>query len=95
MAEYGHWEGGVRSWTPTFTRNMNDWELHILVSFFKLLYSSGGVDMTDDRVLWVPSKKGKFEVSSCYKVLLGTSARVFPWKKIWKTKAPPRVAFFI
>lgn len=34
-------------------------------------------------------------VHSFYKILTQSLNNHFPWKKIWKTKAPPRVAFFV
>jgi hypothetical protein len=39
-------------------------------------------------------RKGKFKVKSFYHVLLPRGSSSFPWKSIWRTKAPPRVAFF-
>ena len=33
-------------------------------------------------------------VGSYYRVLLGTPHVSFPWKIIWKSRVPPRVAFF-
>jgi hypothetical protein len=43
---------------------------------------------------WIPSSKGAFEVRSYYQVLSSHGPISFPWKGIWRTKAPPRVAFF-
>jgi hypothetical protein len=48
----------------------------------------------EDKLWWVPSSKGVFEVSSFYRVLSSHGSLCFPWKGIWRTKAPPRVAFF-
>ena len=65
-----------------------------LASFYSLLYSfnlEGGVD----KIWWVPSRKGKFEVSSFYKEIISKAGCPFPWKCVWRTKAPPRVAFFV
>jgi hypothetical protein len=38
-------------------------------------------------------KKRSFEVKSFYKVLLPNVDSSFPWKSIWRTKAPLRLAF--
>jgi hypothetical protein len=42
----------------------------------------------------VPSCKGIFEVKSFYRVLSSFGSISFPWKSIWRSKAPPKVAFF-
>jgi hypothetical protein len=50
------------------------------------------------KICWIPSKRKSFEVKSYYQVLSHPSSNVrasFPWKGIWKVKAPPRVAFFV
>jgi hypothetical protein len=73
---------------------LNDWEVDDLVSFHGLLYSQnldGGVD----KIWWVPDRKGKYAVKSFYNVLISRDCSPFPWKSIWCTKAPPRVAFFV
>jgi hypothetical protein len=43
----------------------------------------------------VPLRKGLFEVKSYYKALLPRRSHSFPWKSVWRSKAPPRVAFFV
>jgi hypothetical protein len=65
-----------------------------LASFYSLLYSHtlGG---RADKIWWVPSRKGKFEVRSFYNILTSNVSPTFPWKSIWRMKAPPRVAFFV
>ena len=44
---------------------------------------------------WRGSSKDGFQVRNYYKNLLLIAGIVVPWKRIWKTKAPPRVAFFV
>ena len=41
----------------------------------------------------VPSRKGKFDVRSLYKILAYKEAIPFPWKSIWRTNAHSRVVF--
>ena len=48
----------------------------------------------EDKIWWFPSSKGKFDVCSYYNTLVRKEACPFPWKSIWSTKAPSRVAFF-
>ena len=40
-------------------------------------------------------KNGDFDIRSFYNELGGSSSTMFPWKGIWKVKAPRRVSFFI
>jgi hypothetical protein len=42
-----------------------------------------------------PSKKGLFSVKSFYSVMGGYDCVCFPWKSVWQTKIPLRVAFFV
>jgi hypothetical protein len=65
-----------------------------VASFFTLLYSLQGTREGEDKIWWTPSRKGKFDVKSFYKVLAYNDAHPFPWKSIWRTKAPVKVAFF-
>jgi hypothetical protein len=76
-------------------RNGNcDWEVDVLASFFSLLYSTR-VNCDGKDQLWLfPSHKGKFDVRSFYKALACKEAIHFPWKSIWRTKVPLKVAFF-
>ena len=48
-----------------------------------------------DMMCWSGSSKEGFQVKSYYRALLPSADRYVPWKSIWKTKAPPRVAFFV
>jgi hypothetical protein len=45
----------------------------------------------EDKLWWVPSKKGLFKVKTSLTRTLGTR---FPWKCVWRTQAPSRAAFF-
>ena len=40
------------------------------------------------------SKKGDFDIRSFYNKLRSPLPIIFPWKGVWKVKAPPRVSFF-
>jgi hypothetical protein len=85
---------GSRQWNISFMRSLNDWEVDDLASLYSLMYSynlGGGAD----KIWWVPNKKGKFEVKSFYFILNSFIIFTFPWKSIWRTKAPPRAAFFV
>jgi hypothetical protein len=64
------------------------------VSFYSRLYSFKFQGHVEDKLWWIPSSKGSFEVSTFYQVLSPPGSIPFPWKGIWRTNAPPRVAFF-
>uniref|UniRef100_A0A2N9H4G3 Reverse transcriptase domain-containing protein n=1 Tax=Fagus sylvatica TaxID=28930 RepID=A0A2N9H4G3_FAGSY len=48
-----------------------------------------------DGLKWKCNKAGVFDSKSFYAALSNRSGVLFPWKSVWKVKAPPRVAFFI
>jgi hypothetical protein len=41
------------------------------------------------------SKRRNFEVKTFYKALVCHKATSFPWKDIWRVKAPKQVTFFV
>jgi hypothetical protein len=65
-----------------------------VASFFTLLYSLRGRKEVGRQALVDLLLQGKFDVRSFYRVLARNDARPFPWKSIWRTKAPVKVAFF-
>jgi hypothetical protein len=82
-------------WNIQFTRLIHDWEVGELASFYKCLYDCKLRGEGNDKLWWVPSCKGHFEVKSFYRMLSPRGLASFPWKSVWKSKAPPRVAFFV
>jgi hypothetical protein len=66
-----------------------------LVSFYRCLYACKLRGEGIDKLWWVPSRKGLFEVNSYYRALLPCRPLSFPWKSVWRSKAPPKVAFFV
>jgi hypothetical protein len=72
--------------------------MDMVFSFFDQLYSTSARHGEGDRLVWNPSKKCVFEVRSFYEELIrkdGPCVPYFPWKNIWRVKAPTRVAFFV
>ena len=47
-----------------------------------------------DWVCWKPTRSRGFEVRGFYLSFYPPTILSFPWKMIWKSKVPPRVAFF-
>jgi hypothetical protein len=66
-----------------------------LASFYRCLYACKLRGEGIDKLWWVPSSKGLFEVKSYYRALSPCGLFSFPWKSVWRSKAPPRVAFFV
>ena len=89
-----HRNGSIH-WQLQLTRTVQDWEIESISSFLDLLYSTHVKGTGTDTLLWGPSGKQTFSVSRYYKGLLPRVVVGFPWKAIWKPKAPPRVAFFL
>ena len=77
-----------------FTRLIHDWEVEVLASFYSRLYLFKFQGHLKDKLWGISSSKGSFEVSTFYRVLSPHGPIPFPWKGIWRTKAPPRVTFF-
>ena len=61
--------------------------------FLRLLASNLPSGTEGDRLKWKLTKNGDFTIRSFYHKLHGSSSVVFPWKGIWKVKAPRRVSF--
>uniref|UniRef100_A0A7N2QYK7 protein-serine/threonine phosphatase n=1 Tax=Quercus lobata TaxID=97700 RepID=A0A7N2QYK7_QUELO len=47
-----------------------------------------------DKVCWKPARNRGFEVRGYYSSFCPPNLVSFPWKMIWQSKVPPRVAFF-
>jgi hypothetical protein len=98
VAETMQIHNGSIHWHVLFTRPVQDWEVELVSRFFEMLYSQRVRIGGEDQMCWIPSKRKFFEVKSYYQVLSHPTSTVqatFPWKGIWKVKAPPRVAFFV
>jgi hypothetical protein len=82
---------GAIHWNVMFFRLVHDWELEEV----SRLYSQQIRHCGEDKICWMPSKRKNFEVKSYYKMRVNSESVDGPWKIIWKSKAPPRVAFFV
>jgi hypothetical protein len=60
-----------------------------------VLYSSSAKGHGEDSICWRGGFKDGFQVKAYYRAILPQSGFTLPWKSIWKSKAPPRVAFFV
>jgi hypothetical protein len=82
-------------WELTFNRYIQDWESDSLMAPLELLYANLRLGNGEDTICWRVDKSKCFTGGSYYRVLTGTSHVSFPWKIIWKSRVPPRVAFFV
>ena len=73
-----------------FIQPVHDWKVDVVSRFFELLYSQKVRYGGQDTICWVPLKK-----KSYYQVLSTLVWSTFPYKNIWKVKAPPRVALCV
>jgi hypothetical protein len=79
---------GIIHWNIQFSRLFHDWEVEVLASFYKCLYDCKLRGVGVDKLWWLHSCKGVFEVKSFYRALSPSRSFSFPWKSIWRSKAP-------
>ena len=60
----------------------------MVVDFFCYLVTNLPSGIDGDRLRWKLTKNGVFTIRSYYHKLHSSSSVVFPWKGIWKVKAP-------
>jgi hypothetical protein len=82
-------------WDVRFFREAQDWEIELIAKFMDLLYSVNIRPAEADAICWCPSSHKIFEVKSFYKLLQPAAVQPFPWKKVWRSRAPSKVNFFI
>lgn len=86
--------GASNQWDVSFTREAHDWEVDVLASFLRVLYSTRMSRESEDKLWWVAPQKRLFKVRSFYSSLIFSEGSCFPSKNVWRTKAPLRTAFF-
>ena len=84
-----------RSWDVRFIRRSNDWEMGGVDEFLHTLGSNLPPTKNGDRMQWKLTKNEDFDIRSFYNKLRSPLPIIFPWKGVWKVKAPRRVSFFI
>ena len=83
------------TWDVRFIWGPYDWEANMVDDFFRFLASCLPLVTEGDRMRWKLTKKRDFTIRSFYHKLHDSSSIVFPWKGIWKVKAPRRASFFV
>ncbi|KAG2707779.1 hypothetical protein I3760_05G162800 [Carya illinoinensis] len=87
--------GGRSTWNINFGRAVQDWEINSIADFYSFIYSIRVNSQQEDVIWWVPARKDIFSVKTFYKALTPESNSLFPWRKIWRRKAPPKASFFV
>ena len=59
-----------------------------------LLYKQKVKRTEEDQLRWDCTKSGLFEVRSYHRMLNSNSITNFPWKSIWQSRVPHKIAFF-
>ena len=69
--------------------------MDLVVSFLNLLQSNIPAMEVEDGLWWKLKKTGRFDTRSYYEALRDPPQVDFPWKSIWRSKAPRQVSFFV
>ena len=79
----------------SFIRRPNDWEMGVVDDFLCTLGANLPPIVNGDRMRWKLTKNGAFNIRSFYNKMRSPLPIIFPWKGVWKVKAPRRVSFFV
>ncbi|RVW59538.1 putative dolichyl pyrophosphate Man9GlcNAc2 alpha-1,3-glucosyltransferase [Vitis vinifera] len=83
---------GQGGWNLRLARDFNDWELEQIGNMLNLL-KDFRTSTEEDAVRWKRESNGVFGAKGAYKMLVGSSACVFPNRRIWMNKVPTKVSF--
>ena len=81
-------------WDLLFSRAPQDWETKHFYTFLDLINSMPLNGEGQDKLCWKPAGNKNFKVIEYYLSLSSTLDISFPWKPVWRSKVPPRVASF-
>ncbi|KAK6791693.1 hypothetical protein RDI58_010774 [Solanum bulbocastanum] len=89
------WTG--QGWNLFLRRNLRDWEIDKVADFQDSVASFSNLTERKDLLIWKNDTKGQFSVNSIYKELNKNAGQEtdWPWKMIWKPKAPYKVKCFM
>ena len=83
-----------RIWDVHFFRELNDSEMDEGLHFLRILGANTPLDV-GNWMRWKLKPNREFDIRSYYNKLRDSPSIVFPWKGIWRVKAPRRVSFFV
>ncbi|KAL6350788.1 hypothetical protein AAG906_031374 [Vitis piasezkii] len=84
---------GQGGWNLSLARDLNDWEMEQIGDMLNLL-KDFRTSLEEDSVRWRWEGNGVYGAKGAYKILSGSSAGVFPYRRIWMEKVPTKVSFF-
>jgi hypothetical protein len=73
---------GTPQWNIQFSRLIHDWEVEELALFYRCQYACKMRRDGKEKLWWLPSSKGMFEVKSFYRALSPRGPLSFPWKSV-------------
>ncbi|KAL6329204.1 hypothetical protein AAG906_014814 [Vitis piasezkii] len=76
---------GQGGWNLRLARDFNDWEMEQIGDMLNLL-KDFRTSLEEDSVRWKREGNGVFGAKGAYKILSGSSAGVFPYRRIWMDK---------
>ena len=80
---------------PLFSRGpFNDWELELVERFLHKIQAFRVHRDVEDKVIWIALRCGTFSIKSLYSILEPRDSPLFPSGSVWRSSAPPNVAFF-
>ena len=94
VAEVTGWSTKRIHWNVQFRRSLQDWEQESFDQFIGMVYSLIVWGFGPNKVCWKPTRSKGFKVRGFYRSFYPPTILSFPWRMIWQSKVPPRVAFF-
>jgi hypothetical protein len=82
---------GSNQWNVSSAKEGHDWEVDVFTSFNQVLHSVIVRRGDEEKLWWVPSKKGLFKVKSFFHSLACSKGTRFPWKCQWQTQRRQRL----
>ncbi|WMV54061.1 hypothetical protein MTR67_047446 [Solanum verrucosum] len=83
-------------WRYNFRRQFYDWEIPRMADFINKIEQFGELGADEDELQWKGDEKNTYKVSKAYmKMNHNLQPSNWPWKNIWKTKMPHKVACFV
>ncbi|WMV34488.1 hypothetical protein MTR67_027873 [Solanum verrucosum] len=84
-----------QGWNIVFRRLLNDWEIPRVTDLFGKLEGFSGLKEEEDSLTWIAGTKAVFSVKTTYNYLMDLEQfnDPWPWKEIWKARAPFKEKF--
>ena len=95
VSEHLSWHHEDMVWAVTLQRPLQDWELGEYTDLMAFLYQLKIKRTVVDQMRWACTTSGLFEVRSFYRLLTSHNTTNFPWRSIWQSRVPQKVAVFI